>query len=680
MMKNIQMVQYGGNVATVLLMFVFAFALQPVSASEVGDIQCKEEDLCRQTSTGLPLRGLPRPYSKMYAKPSTGSDIVASGVRAFYPLYVFERKDVDFSDPAKPKGWYRLGPSIDDPIGWMQAKDILEWKQALVVAYTHHGTGKDKRKQVVMFDAKDGIADLVEAEDREARAEELYQGIASDPIRAPDGLVTMEPARFVDIEEKFYLLPVIDFEEVDIFDDETKYLQVAAAIPRDRADGGDTVQSEEYVEQATADQGTQGTQAKDLGVDIKFVLDISGSMDPYVNQTKRAIQRLATEISGDSDTVAFGLVGFRDDVKNFTPTLVDAKGFDAAISGVSVGGGGDNQEEVFAGVKEAIESTWSHNSLKVVIVVGDQSSHEHNHPLSLTGMSAKEIRSLATTQGVKIVVMHLKGSRNASDHPLAEAQFRILGQNPGAQLSGYMPINADDKPAFGQAVKKMAKTMSALVSDIRRGDTSIVKKTFLDDAGDGSAKATIERAGEVAASIIASSTVVYVGKAATPPRDVTAWLVDRDLVDPTTRSMDVRVLLSKRELNDLIIALEQVVQAVKRSKLTSMQFFDALQGVVATSAKGEKVDFERARDLAGTGLMPDWIGSLPYKSVILSLTPKVFEELSPDERANLEGRIERLLKLYRELNNNTDVWVALNEEGVDAEDDRVYPISLENLP
>jgi hypothetical protein len=76
--------------------------------------------------------------------------------------------------------------------------------------------------------------------------------------------------------------------------------------------------------------------------------------------------------------------------------------------------------------------------------------------------------------------------------------------------------------------------------------------------------------------------------------------------------------------------------------------------------------------------MPSWINSLPYKSAILEMSNELFEALSAEERANLEYEIEAKLQLYREINENSDLWVKLDER--DASIDHVYPLSLTALP
>jgi len=651
------------------------------------DINCFDDSakVCRQAETSLPLRALPRAFSNIYDAPDSYK-VAFSNITAFYPLYVFERQDIDLSDPANPKGWYYVGADVSDPVGWMHAKDLIEWRQALVVSYTHPGSGEERRNPVLMYDELEALKTLVNDEDREDSVTAMYAGL---PDTIPAGVVSSEPKRFVDIETKegFYILPVIAHEEdTELYPDgDTRYLQIAAAIPRERSEEGaeDTFDNQEFVEEAVQVETTQGTQAQDLGVHIKFVMDITGSMGPYIKATKDAVYKVAQETVRKIDTrVEFGLVGFSDQKQNFTPEPVNEEAFLKALSGIRASGGGDYQEEVFAGMKEAIESSWADNSLRIIVLVGDASSHRSTHEKSLTKMDASQIRDLADAENISVMSVHLKNPKAAPDHPLAQAQFSTLARNAGSQLEAYIPVDAAKPEAVESAIIGMVTTLAEVVSEVRGTGAdeavTIVKEDVSTEEVEEeivSTEASEAAAKSFAKDIAAKQLVQYLGSAAKAPKDITVWVVDRDLADPSVKSLEVRLLIKKGELNDLIGALENVLKAVKRAKLTKQQFFEALQGVVAASSKGE--DVSGAADLADAGLLPSWIASLPYKSFILSLDNEMFESMSPDERASLEDDIDAKLQLYREV-NESDRWVALNED--DASTDHVYPISLNNLP
>lgn len=655
-----------------------------------ADVQCRGGNkVCRIVETSLSLRALPRPFSKLYAEPSTSSKIISSNFKAFWPVYVFERKDVDFSEPAHPKGWYKIGTMVNDPWAWMQAKDILEWKQALVVSYTHHGTGDEERQSVLMFKTKDDLSKLAEAADREEQAKAIYAGFSKRPFQVPDEVISREPERFVSIEEKFYMLPVIDFEileEGELFVDDTRYLQIAAAIPNSRADEANPDTGESFMEQATQMETTRGTDVSTLGFDIKFVMDMTGSMGPHIERTKDAIAKVAEIVSQKNldAQIRYGLVGYRDDikripaleftVKNFTKDrLVDEKEFQQVIATASPArvGSLDYPEEVFAGINEALASVWNENSLKFIILVGDASSHEVGHPQNTSGLNANEVRQLADAYKVSIFSIHLKALDGTGDHALAQTQFTQLATNPGSNTPAYIDVAAHNHDDFERVVKDLAEKLSVVLSQVRKGNIQVVKNA-------PNTTTQTQDVGKIAEAVAANALVEYLGKEATPPRDITAWVIDRDLLDPDIRALDVRVLLKKSDLSDLIQSLEMVQMSVKRAILTQMEFFTALQGVVATASQGQNITIEGAQRVADVGLLPSWIESLPYKSEILDMSDERFISMSADEHQRLEKSIDSKMEFYRKINENTDLWVALDER--DASDNHVYPLPLEVLP
>src|SRR5215813_10362274 len=79
------------------------------AAAEASDVVCQTGDVCRMVKTRLPLRVLPRVSSNIYQDKDSGAGVVEANVPAFIPLYVFERIDVSYADPIRPKGWFRVG-------------------------------------------------------------------------------------------------------------------------------------------------------------------------------------------------------------------------------------------------------------------------------------------------------------------------------------------------------------------------------------------------------------------------------------------------------------------------------------------------------------------------------------------------------------------------------------------
>ncbi|MDZ7762339.1 MAG: vWA domain-containing protein [Desulfovermiculus sp.] len=657
-------------------------------AEQVHDgIICPQGSVCLEEETQLPLRVLPRPFSHIYSRSQAAEEeIVQANVPAFHPLYVFARQGVDVSDPAAPTGWYQVGQSKDAVQGWMQSKDVMEWRQALLVSYTHPGGLLEGRNPVLMFRSLDALQSLVDSFDMADQAQSLYTRIEQDDI--PDTIVSMEPQRFVDITKQFYILPILQWEETQIMGDDVRLLQLAAAVPAQR--GADTLQDEEYRTQAQTERGSQqGARVEDILVDIVFAIDTTRSMQPFIDMTKDAVARMVGSFTQDTaHRFRFGLVGYRDDiqtvpeleydVRNFTPELVDGDSLvrmlDTEVKATQVGSL-DYAEEVFAGVDAALRSSWRENALRFMILIGDASGHPKGHAQNITGKDQHDLRREADDAQVHILAIHLQDPRAGEDHPISIPQFAKLAQVRGSQNSALTEVNAFEQAEY-QALVDM------LVTDINtRLNTLLgIAPQHAQNGEKAASKAdtpSIQQGREAVDRIWEAALIEYLGQAANPPKDIVAWAADRDLVNPADKALDVRVLVTRDQLNSLAQALDNVIQAFMRAEVTQMQFFEALQSVSGQAMKRPE-DMGQASKLADTGMLPAFIKTLPYKSDILALSDEMFGSMTAEQRSQLEWNILAKLEQYRTINEQVDAWFRLNE--TDPDRDMVYPLHLDYLP
>ncbi|PKN40022.1 MAG: VWA domain-containing protein [Deltaproteobacteria bacterium HGW-Deltaproteobacteria-18] len=643
-------------------------AAQPVD----DGIVCQPGSPCMEAATQLPLRVLPRPFSSIYRETAADQNaVVQANVPAFKPLYVFNRQDLDLSRPEEPQGWYQVGRTRAAAEGWMQARDVLEWRQALLVSYTHPGNELEGRSPVLMFRNKADLESIVDDMDMAGRAKTLYEGVAAGNI--PDNVVSMEPKRFVDITTQFYVLPILQWSQTQINGDDVRLLQLAAAVPGAR--GADTMQNADYLEQAQVGRGEGGAVLKDVKADIVFVIDTSRSMQPFIDMTRQAVAQMSRSFSGETaDRFRFGLVVYRDSLevapqleyvaRNLTPELVDADGLvgllekDAAATAV---GSVDYAEEAFAGVDEALRSKWREGALRFVVLVGDASSHPKGHKQNTTGKDETDLRREYDDAQVHLFAIHLQDPRAKEDHERAMAQFGHLARVRGQEdASAIKEVNAFEESEYLTLAEHLTGRIRTLL-----GETM---GTQVADAA-----APLEEFDKLWEAAL----IEYVGKEANPPKDIVAWAMDRDLVNPADKALDVRVLVTREQLSTLSQTLDQVVQAVMRAEVTQGQFFEALQGVAGQAMKRPE-DLGGAVRLADTGLLPAFIQSLPYKSDILSLTDDMFASMTAEQRSQLEWSILAKLDQYRTINEQVDAWFRVND--TDPDQDLVYPLHLDYLP
>lgn len=653
-------------------------------AAAIDDIVCKANDVCRIAKTRLPLRVLPRVSSSIYEKMDTASPVVESDVPAFNPLFVMERVDVNYDDPENATGWFKVGRSKSKAIGYMQASDVLEWKSAMIVSYTHRGVGEAQRRPVLMFKDRSPLEDLLDKDNLSEVAASYYDRLAkNDP---PEGVWSREPDTWVDISKKFYLLPVIEAHDLSgDFGIDARILRVAAAVPGKRAKKSD------HCVAGTADY-TKCIEAKGkvtddkLRINVVYVMDTTGSMQPYIEAVVRAMRNSARyfqTVAGSSDRLRFGFVGYRDALasdgkneyvaKNFTPNLVDHKEFvNVVTSQVRANAGGDIAEEVYAGFLKGLQSNWdtgddeTNKPVKLIVVIGDASAHEPSHKFSTTGKSYLELRRLASEQNIYVATIYIKNSRQSSDWPKGTEQFRALGENPGESVAfwavGEEPNEIENK--LSEATALMVERIKKIKAD--RGAKGTPSASGGGKAGDGAVDIAFKAA-----------LVEFVGRATEPPKDITAWVVDKDLTNLSRSAFNVHVLVTRSNLDELTQNLEKIVEAYTVDDVSNEGFFKVLQSLATISALDGNL-LSKATVLAKTSLMPRWIDALPYKSDLMSLSFQQFEEFTPDQRADQAEKLRSLIRLYRDILERPESWVKLNDQT--GRDDEVYPLRLDNLP
>ena len=649
---------------------------------DVADgIECRAGMPCTEIATQLPLRAMPRPFSNVYRDPVPDqAAIVSANVPAFRPMFVFARRDLDLTDPVAPRGWYQVGRSSAQADGWMQAQDVLEWRQALLVSYTHPGNPIEGRSPVLMFRDLDTLQGIVDDMDMGARARALYEEIKAG--KSPESVVSMEPQRFVDITQKFYVLPILQWVQTQIDGDDVRLLQLAAAVPNRR--GADTLENDEYRDQAEVGRDAGGAALRDVKADIVFVIDTSRSMQPFIDMTRDAVARMTKGFTAQTaDRLRVGLVVYRDSLRavpsleyltrNLTPELVDGDALVGLLekeARATAVGSLDYAEEVFAGVDVALHSRWRDGALRFVILVGDASSHPKGHAQNTTGKDAKDLRLEYDDAQAHLLAIHLQDPRAVEDHALAKAQFAQLSRVRGAESrSALEEVDAFDEAAYRSVVDRVTRGISAKLNETM----ALAGAPPSDQAPD----AVAEPALESVSSLWEAALIEYVGKEASPPKDIIAWSMDRDLINPADKALDVRVLVTREQLSTLSQALDKVVQALMRAEVTQAQFFEALQSVSGQTMKRPE-DIGAAGRLADTGLLPGFIASLPYRSDILALSDEMFASMTAEQRSQLEWSILAKLEQYRAINEQVDAWFRLND--TDADREMVYPLHLDYLP
>jgi serine/threonine-protein kinase PpkA len=645
-------------------------------------------------SSALPLKVLTRPFANIYAAQQEDARKVAENVPAFSSFYVYQ----------KDNGWYQVGSdNHGKKIGWMREADVIEWKQNLVVEFTH----PEGRRPVLMFGGKEALVSIVNSpkSNRIEQVGSLYDKIDRGDLPPEFPVRTMEPRRAVQSSNQFYLLPIVNYEETEIDGREGRLLQLAAAT-RQR---GAVLLSNERDRSELKREANQ-KYASGVKVDLVFVMDLTLSMGPFADRTLEMIKSCLHGIGADDQVVEamrFGFWGYRDfpencpgiefNTRNYTPTLQRLSEFATTLRSVketkvdSV----DYPEDVFAGVSDSIQQTqWRKDALRLIVLVGDAPGRgpgesdpacaSPNRPVGTrSGMNEESLRRLADESNIYITALYLYAAKWKQYAAAGERQFRTLAHNPNDQTGGenFRMVNARDTTVYAATAQSLADgILEHVMAAQGRGDGSVTQSV---NRADGPIVETVEAARnagrDLARNMFRGAMVEWLGKedAATVPRDVTAWASDKDLIDPTIQSLEVKVFLTKDELNSLKLAVDRVLDAGTRGKITGEDFFQALQAVVAAAASSPE-QIQTAETLAKTGLLPDFLKGLPYRSTLMDMSNESWRNMSPDAQDQFLRGVESKLRLYQAIHDNSENWQALNEG--DDRDNWVAGVPLEELP
>ncbi|MCB9948357.1 MAG: VWA domain-containing protein [Rhodospirillaceae bacterium] len=618
--------------------------------------------------------------------------------------------------------WVEVGP---DPYGgvsgWLPRGDVEDWRNMLVMQFMPPGG----RTRVLFFNQ---LQDLV----RQVRAhygttpgvlrdlEEIELGILTDELAAR--YAAIEPRTSVEFEANPYLLPILDwqFETFTVTGEETTLVQVAGLNSQESAIPEDDERAIRLVDDTGV--GNISDDLGEFGIGVVFVVDTTTSMTPYVLMVRETIISLYQSLgrSGLMDQAAFGLIGFRDDVSldprigYVTRIYQDLRIGDrperllinlenVSTSPVSTSGW---NEDVFAGLVSAIEDlNWEPFDLRLIVVISDAGPRPFGDPRSLYPLiGPASIVEMAQRNDIVIVPIHLLTPEGArfNNHDYARAQYIQISDTGILSLHKYVGLSTDTLGGFRlqlagftdnfeRAVQDMAlgirqQPSPSLLCDNRQLPPALFPELACAEADQPVQPGTnvpppTAQLGEIFTNELFRAQLQFLGAEGdvAGPRFRRAWSADKDLANPSVDSMEVRVFLTRNQLNELALRLEDILAIWRRADQSPQDVFRTLQELAASTANYGEVVQTQASDVARPigELLPAYLRALPYRSRILQLTEQDWINQSETGRASLIAELERKLETYRRINADTDHW---EELGADDPGLQVYPLPLRELP
>ncbi|MEM7318382.1 MAG: vWA domain-containing protein [Pseudomonadota bacterium] len=613
--------------------------------------ETSERPLLQEGRQTVYQRVLTRPGALMYSEPDGQ---VTRQYPAFQPLYVYARQGA----------WLQVGPSVSrGPEAWIREDDSVAWKQNIVAAFTN-AAGRERQ---LLFDTELDLRKLMEHEALRDQQAKLLTEVAARTLPADSGVVAAEPEEFVNIVERLYLMPILDFaQDLHPLNYEDNLLMQVASVPLQK----DGVQA--------------GMIADNFDAGIVFVLDTTMSMDPYIARTQAAVESI---MSGIQDTdigarVRFGVMAFRDN-ETAAPGLeyrtkmllpLDRGNDPARVIGtiraatdVARANSPGFNEDSLAGVEDAVEQTnWDSDGrdpfdARIVILITDAGPKDPRDPNARSEIGVAELQRAAQDKGIALMTLHLQTpAGGAAQHRWAESQYRQLSRFN--EDSFYYGIADGSQSAFESTVAGLITAVTDVIRVARQEQPVLAPGA----------------AGNVANMGLAMQ-LAYLGrlKDRQAPDIIQGWISEKAVEDPTRLAVEPRLLVTKNEMATMADLLTELLDLGERSRNEedAASFFSQVRQVVAQMAQNPDRLVNVNADTLGGAL--EFLEDLPYESQLMLTNQTRWQQSAMIRRQILDGMRQKLTQ-YRKWLLDPTVWTALYADAPDGE--HVFAMPFDVLP
>ncbi|UXN02904.1 vWA domain-containing protein [Bartonella sp. HY406] len=661
-------VQYLGRLVGLVLvsLLVAILSLTQVNAQNADREALKQEG--RQT---LYQRIVTKPGAILLPQ-SNSPDSAGKPLPAFEIYYVFARQNGVLEVAGNSRGATQ---------GWIKQEFAVDWKHSIVAAFNNRV--EVGRQRQLFFADKNKLVNVIGASD----VKEKIAALRQNPGQQGSPVIALEPENIPSIDEKFYLLPILDFEKGWLHDDaEGTFLGVGSITQSEQSQQTPaTAQNQGQQNPNSPNQPANDPNAQQAGnqqpkTGVMFVIDTTISMQPYIDATRDAVLTLKGDIEDSGKPINFGLIGFRQNettnrgigyhVKVFqrlTPTAT-ADDFVTEISKMKTATRSTQgiNEDALGGVFAGLEAgDWDAFDLKYMILITDAGPRKPEHGDNFAGsLFVDEINELARKKGIRITTLHVRTPEGARDHQYAEDAYRRLSRIAGGTL--YTPITTTDVSGFIDQIRPAATQIVTDLNNIAAG-----RLTEAPAEDDNSAPAQIARASR-------AMQLEFLGRRenAAAPAFYEAWTIDRDFDQPAIKpALDIRIMLTKNQLSTLSETLRTIVNRSEVMSGDPMEFFRDIRDLAARASNDPR---QLAADAPLGDAFGEYLEGLPYTSQILNLTPEDWVQMPASQQRDRILDLKSKLAFYERVHNDPNAWLQLQSDAAAGE--FVTTISLDRLP
>lgn len=675
---------------------VLALALSATVGSAYG--ASAREPLLMEGKSTLYQRVLSTPGCKLHVK-QDASD-AGREVPAFSQYYVY-------SDTGSA---YEVGTDATGTISGFLNKDcVVPWKMQLALLFTNSAN----RNRALIFDDQSALDNIIDSDNGTQLYHKLYSQVQAK--KQAEHVISIEPEEYVDYQNNFYLLPILQSVETMYPDGSFVYKHEIASITSKEAQNvtssvavdNDSVQTTIGANKNTAvanngasnNSGANDADPTIVGFKsaVVFVIDSSISMRPYIERTKQAINSIYKNIEASNlnDSVHFGIVSFRADTRNvpgleYTSKMYlrpgeakNAQEFNKKVASLDQAKVSSSQfdEDAYAGINMALQDiNWNEYGGRYLVLITDAGAIDAGDKQSSTGLDANALRLEAEHYGAAIYTLHLLTKSGKSNHKHAQDQYEVLSFNQVLNKPLYYPVNAGSVESFGSMVDTLSKSLTNQVQLATQGMLSAGSSLAASAPEENAIVIEPEAAlQEDSRKLGFAMQLAYLGrlKGTQSPEFLQGWMTDRDIDDHSQATCMPIVLVNRNQLSDLYTLVKGVLQSGIAGQLSSDDMFSQLKSLAAQMGRDPN-QLSKSKSISDMGIMGELLDDLPYKSLIGNITPDDWYNLGSQEQERIVRALENSLNYIQHCAGDNDRFIKLNEEANSSEE--VYPIPLDALP
>ena len=293
-------------------------------------------------------RVLTRPGAALVQQPGAVDGKVQP---TFSRFYVYSRKEKG------ENAWLEVGVDPRGTVtGWIPEQQTVPWKQQLVLSFSNPAG----RQRSLFFSTRTALEKVLDSEQAGQVSRQLLQ--AAEKGKSSDEVISIEPETHIDIQKQFYLLPILQSDEIYTATGHTARLLEVASVTKDDAPAAPA--------KLGAGQESE-TLLRSFKAAVVFVIDSTISMGPYIERTKEAVLRIYSHVEEAKllDRVKFGLIAYRSNVEASPGLQYVAKEF---VDPVEVKNGKDFLDRV----KDLQRATISSAAFDEDAYAGHDAGHE----------------------------------------------------------------------------------------------------------------------------------------------------------------------------------------------------------------------------------------------------------------------------------------------------------------